>query len=228
MRGCAVPAAASALGATADNLEWHNELGGMTFNLGDRFVKWNPRCTGLDLRRERKRLDWLAGRHPAPRVITWDEDNEAQWMVTEALPGESAVGDTWRARTSEAITVIAHGLRELHLVPIADFPAEWPDEVWAGRSVASLGSPPPVDGPVLVHGDACAPNTLIDRHGTWVGHVDLGDLTVGDRWADLAIASMSLDWNFGPGHQDEFFGLYGVDPDPERSHYYRELWRLES
>ncbi len=33
---------------------------------------------------------------------------------------------------------------------------------------------------------------------------------VGDRWADLAIASMSLDWNYGDGFQDQFFRAYGV------------------
>ena len=53
---------------------------------------------------------------------------------------------------------------------------------------------------MVVHGDACAPNTLISLAGEWVGHVDFGDLAVGDRWADLAIASLSLDWNFGEGH----------------------------
>ena len=46
--------------------------------------------------------------------------------------------------------------------------------------------------------------------------MDFGDLAVGDRWADLAVASMSLDWNFGEGHQPEFFAAYGVEPDAER------------
>ena len=58
--------------------------------------------------------------------------------------------------------------------------------------------------------------------------VDFGDLGVGDRWADLAIASLSLDWNFGEGHQAEFFDAYGVEPDAERIDYYRRLWDLES
>ena len=71
--------------------------------------------------------------------------------------------------------------------------------------------------PVLVHGDACAPNTLISHDGASVGNVDFGDLAVGDRWADLAIASMSLDWNFGEGHQDEFFTAYGIGRD-RRTH----------
>ena len=56
----------------------------------------------------------------------------------------------------------------------------------------------------------------------------LGDLAVGDRWADLAIASLSLDWNFGEGHQDELFEAYGIEPDEERIRYYRALWHLES
>ena len=34
-------------------LVWRNELGGLTFRMGDEFVKWNPRRTGVDLALER-------------------------------------------------------------------------------------------------------------------------------------------------------------------------------
>lgn len=209
-------------------LIWRNELGGLTFRIGDAFVKWNPSHTGADLDRERLRLEWLAGRHPAPQVIDHGEDGGAQWLVTAALRGESAVGDTWRARRSEAIQAIASGLRALHAVAVDEFPEGWTSEVWVGRTPASIGPRPPVEEPVLVHGDACAPNTLISTEGQWSGHVDFGDLAVGDRWADLAVASMSLDWNFGAGHQDELFEAYGIEPDVERIRWYRALWHLES
>ena len=209
-------------------LVWRNDLGGLTFRIGEAFVKWNPPATGVDLERERRRLDWLSGRHPAPRVIDSGVDAEAQWLVTSGLPGTSAVGNTWRARRSEAIRAVAAGLRAIHAVAVDEFPAEWTAEVWVGRTHASLGLRPPVDDPVLVHGDACAPNTLISPGGRWTGNVDFGDLAVGDRWADLAIASMSLDWNFGEGHQQELFDAYGVAPDEERIRYYRALWHLES
>jgi kanamycin kinase len=215
-------------GQLEPELVWHNELGGLTFRLHGLYVKWNPNGNGIDLSLEHKRLEWISARHPAPAVVSAGADDHGSWLVTEALPGEHAVGDTWRARRSEAIQVIAAGLRAIHAVPIHDFPAEWSDEVWVGRSPASIGPRPPIDTPVLVHGDACAPNTLIDRAGTWVGHVDFGDLAVGDRWADLAIASLSLDWNFGEGNQDEFFDAYGIEPDPQRIDYYRALWHLES
>lgn len=209
-------------------LAWRNELGGLTFDLGDHFVKWNPRRSGIDLQRERVRLDWLTGRHPAPRVVQYGSDKAAQWLITEALPGVCAVGDQWRARRPEAIGALATGLRAIHSVPIADFPSDWSQDVWVGRTPESLGPRPPLDDPVLVHGDACAPNTLISHAGEWVGNVDFGDLGIGDRWADLAIASLSLDWNFGEGHQDELFAAYGIEPDRERIRYYRALWHQES
>ena len=209
-------------------LVWRNELGGLTFRIGEGFVKWNPRRTGVELARERSRLEWIAGRHPAPRVVAFDEDAEAQWLMTEAVPGDSAVGDAWRARRPEAIQGIAEGLRAIHAIAIEYFPDEWTSESWVGRTPASLGPRPPVVAPVLVHGDACAPNTLISVDGCWTGNVDFGDLAVGDRWADLAVASMSLDWNFGEGHQDELFEAYGVEPDAARIAYYRALWHLES
>jgi kanamycin kinase len=209
-------------------LVWRNDLGGLTFGFDDRFVKWNPRTTGIDLDRERVRLEWIAPRHPAPRLIASGADETAQWLVTSALPGDCAVGDMWRARRPEAIRAIAAGLRAIHAIPIVDFPPDWTAEVWAGRRPKSLGPSPSLDDPVVVHGDACAPNTLISHAGEWVGHVDFGDLAVGDRWADLAIASLSLDWNFGEGHQSELFEAYGVEPDEERIRYYRALWHLES
>ena len=209
-------------------LVWRNELHGLTFRIGDRYVKWNPRTTGIDLDRERRRLEWLAGRHPAPRVVAYGEDALAQWLVTEAVPGGLAVGDTWRARRPEAIRAIAAGLRSIHAVPIDDVPPEFTAESWVGRQPPSIGVRPPLLETVLVHGDACAPNTMISAEGAWTGNVDFGDLAVGDRWADLAVASMSLDWNFGEGHQDELFEAYGISPDPDRIRYYRALWDLES
>ena len=227
--GLAVPGIVHALAGEGEpELVWRNELGGLTFRLGDRFLKWNPASSGIDLERELERLRWISARHPAPKPVDHGIDGDGQWLVTEALPGDSAVGDTWRARRPEAIGAIATGLRAIHAIPIDDFPGDWSAQVWVGRQPASLGTRPPIDDPVVVHGDACAPNTLISEEGLWTGNVDFGDLAVGDRWADLAIASMSLDWNFGEGHQQELFDAYGIEVDEERIRYYRSLWELEA
>ena len=67
-------------------------------------------------------------------------------------------------------------------------------------------------------------STIVGDDGSFVGHVDLGSLGVADRWADLAVASWSLEWDFGPGHEQAFWDAYGIAPDPERIAQYRALW----
>jgi aminoglycoside phosphotransferase len=49
---------------------------------------------------------------------------------------------------------------------------------------------------------------------------------VADRWADLAVATWSLEWNHGPGWDATLLAAYGIDPDLERAAWYRLLWDL--
>lgn len=213
-------------GDSTPELVWRNELGGQTWVLGTRYLKWSPDGAGPDLHREVERLSWLFGRYPVPEVLESGHDARGSWMLTAALTGTSAVHPRWRADPAAAVRAIADGLRELHRSDVTRFPSGW--ESWATRRPPALG-PPPADGPpVIVHGDACAPNTLIRADGSFAGIVDVGDLTLGDRWADLAVASMSLEWNFGPGWEPIFFDAYGTEPDDRRIAYFRQLWHAES
>jgi kanamycin kinase len=45
-------------------------------------------------------------------------------------------------------------------------------------------------------------------------------------WADLAIATWSSEWNYGPGWDGLLLDAYGIRPDPDRTRYYRLLWDL--
>jgi len=229
---------------------WRNELGGLTFRVGDaRYVKWSPHNAGIDLSREAARLAWAGQWLPVPRVLDRGSDATASWLVTAALPGRSAVDEHWLGRPAEAAARVGAALRLLHdTLPVAECPFSWSagdrigrargyDEAWwragaerhpaaAGRSKAELlellAAVPPVDRLVVCHGDACVPNVLLEP----AGFVDLGSLGVADRWADLAVCSWSLEWNHGPGHQEAFFAGYRIEPDPERIGYYRLLWDL--
>ena len=71
-------------------------------------------------------------------------------------------------------------------------------------------------------GSVCPPgHPLRCRRAT-----DLGSLGVGDRWADLAVATWSTIWNYGPGWERPLLDACGVPPDDERIRYYRLLWDL--
>jgi len=217
------------------------------------FLKWTPVSSEADLSAEAARMRWAARYTPVPEVLAEGADDAGSWLVTTPLPGLTAIAPRWLADPRAAVTAIGEGLRALHdTLPAATCPFSWSAEsrfaVVHQRAVAGqinvagwraehqpLGLPralelvadiPPVDEAVVCHGDSCAPNTLITDDGRWSGHVDLGFLGVADRWADLAIATWSCGWNYGPGWEGLLLDAYGVTPDPDRTRYYRLLMDL--
>jgi aminoglycoside phosphotransferase len=80
-------------------------------------------------------------------------------------------------------------------------------------ALAIVENAPPVEQLVVCDRDPCAPNTIIDA-GAWSGHVELGSLGLADRWADLAIAAWSMEWNYGPGWERALLNAYEIEPDP--------------
>ena len=236
---------------------WHNGVGGVTCEYGEgaerRFVKWSP-AGGVDLAAEAARLEWAVQFVRVPVVVDIGSDADGSWLITLPLPGENAVAKRWVSDPASATRAIGEGLRTLHdalpvgLCPfawsaagrVADAhqraeaaeidPAEWheghrPLELKA--ALALVRDIPDVDKLVVCHGDTCAPNTLIDDSGNCSGHVDLGGMGVADRWADLAIATMSATWNYGPGWEQSVLDAYGIEADPGRTRYYRVLWDLD-
>jgi len=218
---------------------WRNSVGGLTFRVereatkgGACFVKWNPSGSGESLAAEERRLDWLRDRFAVPRVVASGRGADGEWLATAAIEAESAVSPHWKARPDAAARAMGTGLRRLHdAVDPADCPFDWSvaariaDAEAAGLAVPELlHDPPSVDRLVVCHGDPCAPNTLVDVHGGFAGLVDLARVGVADRWADLAVGSWSLEWNFGDGFESAFFEAYGIAPDAERIAYYRALW----
>ena len=212
---------------------WRNDYGGVTFRTDDgRYIKHGPRNAESSFAGEAERLDWAVARIAVPRVLEVGGDDTHEWLVTTALPGLSAVDPRWVADPATAVRAVGEGRRALHdALPVADCPFDWGVAGRianaAGRGIRvpdALREPPPVDRLVVCHGDACCPNTLIGDDGRWVAHVDLGTLGVADRWADIAVASMSTAWNYGEGWEDALIEAYGVAPDRERLSYYRDLW----
>lgn len=217
---------------------WRNEAGGLTFAVAgapgrpETYAKWNPVSSGESLEDEARRMTWLRQRHPAPEVLDLVTGESGEVLLTRALPGESAVSARWRGTPEVALRALGEGLRRLHSVPVGGCPYDWSAErrlavLGVGRGSMPLGPVPPVDCLVLCQGDPCAPNTLIGDDGSFLAHVDLARLGVADRWADLAVMSMSLAWNYGDVDETVFWEAYGEDPDPERIDYYRRLWNAE-
>ncbi|GAB2646562.1 aminoglycoside 3'-phosphotransferase [Gordonia jinhuaensis] len=220
------------------------------------FVKWAPaELAGTpegDFTDEAARLRWVGSFVTVPAVLEMGRDDAGSWLVTSALNAFNAADRRWQGQPSVAARSIGFGLRRLHdLAPVdrcpftwsvddrktqvharlthGEGPSDWAPEhrhlaISEAREI--LSSPPPVDKLVVCHGDACAPNTLLDENGFYTAHVDLGSLGVADRWADLAVAAWSLEWNFHLPCERALFEGYGIQHDSDRLAYYRLLWDL--
>jgi kanamycin kinase len=233
MSAAALPAVVHRLAAGRPvRAVWRNELGDFTFRVasGAEFIKVAAR-ESADFANEARRLRWAARYIAVPPVLDHGVDGGRAWLRTLGLPGVSAVHPRWRARPAVAVRAIGAGLRTMHdSLPGSSCPFDWSVDsrlpVLHPAHRAHLPERPTIDRLVVCHGDACAPNTLIDDRGQCCGHVDFGELGVADRWADLAVATLSLGWNYpGRSWEAEFFAAYGIDPDPPRIDYYRRLWQ---
>ena len=191
----------------------------------------------LDLAAEVTRLAWASSHLSVPQVIDRGADEQGSWFVSLAMTGENAVTKRWTADPATAVTAVGQGLRALHdRLPLDSCPFVWSVDSRLADArrrqvdpvvLQSLQDSPDIDRLVVCHGDACAPNTMITDDGHWSGHVDLGQLGVGDRWADLAIATWSTQWNYGDGWENALLDAYGIAPDPVRTAYYRRLWDVD-
>lgn len=229
-----VPARVRALaGGAVLTPVWRNHIGGVTFRTSDgRFIKHGPVDAETSMAAEARHLAWARPYTAVPEVLGGGDDGDEEWLVTRALPGRSAVDPRWIADPAVAVRAVGVGLRALHdALPVADCPFEWTVPVRIANArrrgilvPEELHTPPPIDRLVVCHGDACCPNTLLGDDGAWLAHVDLGALGIADRWADIAVAAMSTEWNYGPGWEDALVAAYGVEPDHERIAYYQALW----
>ncbi len=218
-----------------------------------RYLKSAPAGAEVPLRGEAVRMRWARRNGlPVPPVVVACSDRQAEWLLTEALPGRSAVAQENLANPEALVPALAEGLRRFHQVP----PDECPFPCWAETGLAEAGRRvgaglvttadlhpehahlsaaaalrelerlrPDGEDLVVCHGDYCLPNVLISG-GAASGFVDLGRLGVADRWLDLAIGSWSATWNLGPGWEDLFFASYGVARDDGRIAFYRLLYDL--
>lgn len=214
---------------------WHTDLA-TTWRIGDpaecylKLARPPGAILGshFDPAGEAERLRWAGQWLPVPSVI----DTVDAWLLTAALPGINAVTSPHRDQPARTVPALGRALRRFHdTLPVDACPWRFSPAADAlthpDQNVRRLAATAPVAEDIVVCcGDACAPNTLLAADGSVTGYLDLGDLGVGDRWSDLAIALLSLGWNYGSGWDDCFLEAYGIAPDPERIAFHQQLHEL--
>ncbi|PWK13503.1 APH(3') family aminoglycoside O-phosphotransferase [Tumebacillus permanentifrigoris] len=210
-----------------------------------RYLKMMDRFSGTALAFEAERMRWAAQRLPAPDVLEFREEGIMEYLLMSEVPGAHAADPMWQGRTAELVPVLAQGLRQIHATPWQECPYEmrpgWllqmakinlhsgladVDAMAAlhpGQSAEDVLQELIATRPetteqdlVVVHGDYCFPNILLNPDDLQItGFVDWGNLGIGDRYLDLAIAVKSIIMNVGVEWVEPFLQAYGLEKREE-------------
>lgn len=190
---------------------WRNGIGGITWDLGDSFIKVGPPHPEFQPREEAERIAWLRTLElpfRIPRVLGIGDG----YLHTESLDAPSAVHPQFLTDPPATARALGEALRTFHdHVPVAGCPFTWG----------------PLTGDedlVVCHGDACTPNWLLNPAREFIGTVDLGGGGGDDRWADIAPVIQSLAWNGMAGTEEDFLAGYAIACDDEKLARYLARW----
>ena len=152
-----------------------------------------------DLEDERDRTAWFAGRVPVPEVLGLFHAFGDDWLLTRAVAGVPLSDRSLGWQPSRVARRLGEILRDIHAIDARGCPF-------------GVGGP----GRVLIHGDYCLPNVLVED-GRLSALIDMGGAGLGDPLDDLAAGIWSLQYNYGPGLAREFLDAYGFPPMGDRA-----------
>ena len=152
-----------------------------------------------DLKAERDRTLWLAGRLPVPEVLGLFHAFGDDWLLTRAVEGVPLHDRSVGWEPSRVARRLGEILRDIHAVDATGCPF----------GEAKKGN-------VLTHGDYCLPNVLV-KDGRLSALIDMGGSGLGDPQIDLAAGVWTLQYNYGSGYAREFLDGYGWPPMSDKA-----------
>lgn len=171
-------------------------------------------------------------------VLYYGPSRGSDFLLTRKLPGEDCTHPDYLSQPERLCDTTAVLLRALHETPAENCPVRDRVQVWADRVAkgadgrcyepelfrgiwefpsfrearrAAEEGLPLLKTEVLLHGDYCLPNILLDRW-KFSGFIDLGDSGMGDRHMDILWGVWTLMFNLGtPRYTRRFLDAYGRD-----------------
>jgi len=213
------------------------------------YLKIDARASKFSLRQERRRLDWLGNRLPAPEVLLFTADENHEYLLLSEIPGTDASHDFLKNDIPRIVEQLVSGLKMIHAVPIENCPFDERneskiesvrklvgnnlideddfEEIHRGKTAAdlfreTLAAEPFDEDLVFTHGDYCVPNVILEN-GRLSGFVDWGNAGIADRFHDLALLTRSITDNFGAEYEASIFAAYGIAPDWKKIRFYQLL-----
>ncbi|MBQ8345298.1 MAG: aminoglycoside 3'-phosphotransferase [Clostridia bacterium] len=190
------------------------------------------------LGREAAMTDYYYRKGLGTEVLSYDTEGDRDWLLTRRMVGEDATHGQYLSDPKRLCDVMGTALRSLHEIDATDCPipnrtadylalaeenfrtgrydkTAFPDSFGYASAEGAWRTlcegRDALCGRVLLHGDYCLPNIMLDG---WrlSGFIDLGNGGVGDPHIDLFWGAWTLWFNLKTDrYRDRFFDAYGRD-----------------
>ena len=190
------------------------------------------------LKTEARMTEYFHSLRLSAEVLYYGAHEGCDYLLTRRAPGEDCTDPQYLADPKKLCDTTATLLRQLHETEAKDCPvpdriqtytesvirglddcAYEPDLFWGmwefrsfeeAKRAAEEGMPL-LKRDVLLHGDYCLPNVILDNW-KFSGYIDLGNGGIGDRHIDVAWGIWTLNFNLGTTkYSDRFLDAYGRD-----------------
>ena len=190
------------------------------------------------LEREARMTEYLHSLGLSAKVLHYGTAGERDWLLTERIPGEDCTDPRYTADPKRLCDTTAGLLRALHetdgsACPVQDRNRSYAEAVRKGFSGlhyepelfrglwefpsfeeakrAAKEGMPLLKREVLLHGDYCLPNVILDGW-RFSGFIDVGNGGIGDRHIDVLWGIWTLNYNLGTtAYTGRFMDAYGRD-----------------
>ena len=171
-----------------------------------------------------------------PLTLHYSSLEGRDWLMTEKAVGEDCTHKIYLDDPKRLASLLGERLRALHETDGSDCPVQNRNDIYLALAhenyrkgqydlsffLGSASSPEAVfallwenrerlDGGVLLHGDYCLPNIILDRW-RFSSFIDVGNGGIGDRHIDLYWGAWTLNFNLKTNiYRDRFLDAYGRD-----------------
>lgn len=202
---------------------------------------------------EHQKLQWLQGKIPVPEIISYEEKDGINYLLTKSLNGEMVCSDYYIKHPDLGLDIIIAGFKLLknvdikncpfdvgldyklhlvkhnidnHLITESDIKPEILKEYGSISEIYEyLISNRPTEELVFSHGDTSLPN-LFGKDDKFVGFIDVAECGIADFWFDVAITAKSIKRNYGQDAVQQFYNKLGREIKYHNIEYYTILMNL--
>ena len=202
---------------------------------------------------EHMKLKWLQGKLPVPKIVSYEEQDGANYLLTESLGGEMVCFDGYIKNYKQGLGIIIDAFKVLKNIDISDCPFNVGLDYKLGLIknnidnnlldinninsdiLAKYGSingiydylisNRPNEELIFSHGDTSLPN-IFGNGDKLVGFIDVAECGIADFWFDVAITAKSIKRNYGADAVQEFYQKLGRDTKHDSIEYYTVMMNL--